>query len=161
MPPDFWAHFTESFWVVLQAGTAALAALLAKWFRGFQSAKKREVAERRAHDAVILAKLEALANQQSDVKAQVKNSHGTNLRHDLDVAIRNSKEARDNSTQALKVVEQIRDSLESLAGDFREARREHVDFRERHNHNAEEIHDLNKRVNALFSAQNKKENNHE
>lgn len=161
MPPDFWAHFTESFWVVLQAGTAALAALLAKWFKGFQSAKKREIAERRAHDAVILAKLEALANQQSDVKAQVKNSHGTNLRHDLDLAIRNSKEARDNSTQALKIVKQISDSLESLTGDFRESKREHIDFRERHNQSTEGIHDLNKRVNALFSAQNKKENNHE
>ena len=155
MPPDFWAHFTESFWVVLQAGTAALAALLAKWFKGFQATKKREIAERRAQDAIILAKLEALASQQSDVKAQVKNSHGTNLRHDLDAAIRNSKEARDNSTQALKIVEQIRDSLESLTGDFREAKREHVDFRERHNRSAEDIQDLNKRVNALFSTVNK------
>ena len=160
MPPDFWAHFTESFWVILQAGTAALAALLAKWFRGFQATKKREISERRAQDAIILVKLEALANQQSDVKAQVKNSHGTNLRHDLDAAIRNSKEARDNSTQALKVVEQIRDSLESLAGDFREAKREHVDFRERHNRSSEDIQDLNKRVNALFSKVNK-ENTYE
>lgn len=161
MPPDFWAHFTESFWVILQAGTAALAALLAKWFKGFQATKKREIAERRAQDAIILAKLEALASQQGDVKAQVKNSHGTNLRHDLDLAIKNSREARDNSTQALKVAEQIRDSVESLAGDFRESKKEHVDFRERHNRSAEDIQDLNKRVNALFSAQNKKENNHE
>nr|DAQ76571.1 MAG TPA: Protein of unknown function (DUF2746) [Caudoviricetes sp.] len=155
MPPDFWAHFTESFWVILQAGTAALAALLAKWFKGFQATKKREIAERRAQDAIILAKLEALASQQGDVKAQVKNSHGTNLRHDLDLAIKNSREARDNSTQALKVAEQIRDSVESLAGDFRESKKEHVDFRERHNRSAEDIQDLNKRVNALFSTVNK------
>lgn len=155
MPPDFWAHFTESFWVILQAGTAALAALLAKWFKGFQATKKREIAERRAQDAIILAKLEALASQQGDVKAQVKNSHGTNLRHDLDLAIKNSREARDNSTQALKVAEQIRDSVESLAGDFRESKKEHVDFRERHNRSAEDIQDLNKRVNALFSTINK------
>lgn len=155
MPPDFWAHFTESFWVILQAGTAALAALLAKWFKGFQATKKREIAERRAQDAIILAKLEALASQQGDVKAQVKNSHGTNLRHDLDLAIKNSREARDNSTQALKVAEQIRDSVESLAGDFRESKKEHADFRERHNRSAEDIQDLNKRVNALFSTVNK------
>lgn len=155
MPPDFWAHFTESFWVILQAGTAALAALLAKWFKGFQATKKREIAERRAQDAIILAKLEALASQQGDVKAQVKNSHGTNLRNDLDLAIKNSREARDNSTQALKVAEQIRDSVESLAGDFRESKKEHVDFRERHNRSAEDIQDLNKRVNALFSTVNK------
>lgn len=155
MPPDFWAHFTESFWVILQAGTAALAALLAKWFKGFQATKKREIAERRAQDAIILAKLEALASQQGDVKAQVKNSHGTNLRHDLDLAIKNSREARDNSTQALKVAEQIRDSVESLAGDFRESKKEHVDFRERHNRSADDIQDLNKRVNALFSTVNK------
>lgn len=155
MPPDFLAHFTESFWVILQAGTAALAALLAKWFKGFQATKKREIAERRAQDAIILAKLEALASQQGDVKAQVKNSHGTNLRHDLDLAIKNSREARDNSTQALKVAEQIRDSVESLAGDFRESKKEHVDFRERHNRSAEDIQDLNKRVNALFSTVNK------
>lgn len=155
MPPDFWAHFTESFWVILQAGTAALAALLAKWFKGFQATKKREIAERRAQDAIILAKLEALASQQGDVKAQVKNSHGTNLRHDLDLAIKNSREARDNSTQALKVAEQIRDSVESLAGDFRESKKEHFDFRERHNRSAEDIQDLNKRVNALFSTVNK------
>lgn len=155
MPPDFWAHFTESFWVILQAGTAALAALLAKWFKGFQATKKREIAERRAQDAIILAKLEALASQQGDVKAQVKNSHGTNLRHDLDLAIKNSREARDNSTQALKVAEQIRDSVESLAGDFRESKKEHVDFRERHNRSAEDIQDLNKRVNTLFSTVNK------
>ena len=155
MPPDFWAHFTESFWVILQAGTAALAALLAKWFKGFQATKKREIAERRAQDAIILAKLEALASQQGDVKAQVKNSHGTNLRHDLDLAIKNSREARDNSTQALKVAEQIRDSVESLADDFRESKKEHVDFRERHNRSAEDIQDLNKRVNALFSTVNK------
>lgn len=155
MPPDFWAHFTESFWVILQAGTAALAALLAKWFKGFQATKKREIAERRAQDAIILAKLEALASQQGDVKAQVKNSHVTNLRHDLDLAIKNSREARDNSTQALKVAEQIRDSVESLAGDFRESKKEHVDFRERHNRSAEDIQDLNKRVNALFSTVNK------
>ncbi len=155
MPPDFWAHFTESFWVILQAGTAALAALLAKWFKGFQATKKREIAERRAQDAIILAKLEALASQQGDVKAQVKNSHGTNLRYDLDLAIKNSREARDNSTQALKVAEQIRDSVESLAGDFRESKKEHVDFRERHNRSAEDIQDLNKRVNALFSTVNK------
>lgn len=161
MPPDFWAHFTESFWVILQAGTAALAAIIAKWLRSFQAAKKREIAERRAQDAIILAKLEKLATQQGDVKAQVKNSHGTNLRHDLDIAIRNSQDARDNSTQALKIVEQIRDSLDALTVDVRESKKEHTDFRERHNHNAEEIHDLNKRVNALFSAQNKKENNHE
>lgn len=161
MPPDFWAHFTESFWVILQAGTAAIAALLAKWFRDFQSTKKREIAERRAQDAIILDRLEGLASQQSAVKAQVKNSHGTNLRHDLDMAIENSKEARDNSTQALKIVNQIKDSLDALTGDVRESRKEHMDFRERHNQNAEEIHDLNKRVNALFSAQNKKENNHE
>lgn len=155
MPPDFWAHFTESFWVILQAGTAALAALLAKWFKGFQATKKREIAERRAQDAIILAKLEALASQQGDVKAQVKNSHGTNLRHDLDLAIKNSREARDNSTQALKVAEQIRDSVESLAGDFRESKKEHVDFRERHNRSAEDIQDLNRRVNVLFSTVNK------
>lgn len=155
MPPDFWAHFTESFWVILQAGTATLAALLAKWFKGFQATKKREIAERRAQDAIILAKLEALASQQGDVKAQVKNSHGTNLRHDLDLAIKNSREARDNSTQALKVAEQIRDSVESLAGDFRESKKEHCDFRERHNRSAEDIQDLNKRVNALFSTVNK------
>ena len=155
MPPDFWAHFTESFWVILQAGTAALAALLAKWFKGFQATKKREIAERRAQDAIILAKLEALASQQGDVKAQVKNSHGTNLRHDLDLAIKNSREARDNSTQALKVAEQIRDSVESLAGDFRESKKEHVDFRERHNRSAEDIQDLNKTVNTLFSTVNK------
>ena len=159
-PPDFFAHMTESFWVILQAGTAAIAAVLAKWFRDFQSTKKREIAERRAHDAVILAKLEALANQQSDVKAQVKNSHGTNLRHDLDIAIKSSQEARDNSTQALKIVQQINESLDALAGDFRESKREHVDFRERHNRSAEDIQELNKRVNALFSTI-KKENTHE
>lgn len=161
MPPDVFANFTESFWVVLQAGTAALAALLAKWFRGLQATKKREIAERRAQDAIILAKLESLANQQSVVKAQVKNSHGTNLRHDLDLAIRNSQQARDNSTQALKIVEQIRDYMEIMADDIKDAKREHSDFRERHNHNADEIHDLNKRVNALFYAQNKKENTNE
>nr|DAV95892.1 MAG TPA: Protein of unknown function (DUF2746) [Caudoviricetes sp.] len=161
MPPDFFAHVAESFWVVLQAGTAAAAAMVAKRFKDFQAVKKRESAERRAQDAVILAKLEKLAAQQGDVKAQVKNSHGTNLRHDLDVAIRNSQDARDNSTQALKIVQQIRDSLDALSSDVLESRREHSDFRERHNHNAEEIHDLNRRVNALFSAQNKKENNHE
>lgn len=160
MPPDFWAHFTESFWVILQAGTAALAAIIAKWLRSFQAAKKREIAERRAQDAIILAKLEKLATQQGDVKAQVKNSHGTNLRHDLDIAIRNSQDARDNSTQALKIVEQIRDSLDSLTVDFRESKREHTDFRDRHNRSAEDIQDLNKRVNALFSTVNK-ENNHE
>lgn len=160
MPPDFWAHFTESFWVILQAGTAALAAIIAKWLRSFQAAKKREIAERRAQDAIILAKLEKLATQQGDVKAQVKNSHGTNLRHDLDIAIRNSQDARDNSTQALKIVEQIRDSLDSLTVDFRESKREHTDFRDRHNRTAEDIQDLNKRVNALFSTVNK-ENNHE
>lgn len=160
MPPDFWAHFTESFWVILQAGTAALAAIIAKWLRSFQAAKKREIAERRAQDAIILAKLEKLATQQGDVKAQVKNSHGTNLRHDLDIAIRNSQDARDNSTQALKIVEQIRDSLDSLTVDFRESKREHTDFRDRHNRSAEDIQDLNKRVNALFSTVNK-ENKHE
>ncbi len=159
-PPDFFAHLTESFWMILQAGTAAFAATAAKRFKDFQAAKKRESAERRAQDAVILAKLEALANQQSDVKAQVKNSHGTNLRNDLDEAIRVSREARDNSTQALKIVAQIRDSLETLTGDFRESKREHADFRERHNRSAEDIQDLNKRVNALFSTI-KKENTHE
>lgn len=159
MPPDFWAHFTESFWVILQAGTAALAAIIAKWLRSFQAAKKRETAERRAQDAIILAKLEKLATQQGDVKAQVKNSHGTNLRHDLDIAIRNSQDARDNSTRALKIVEQIRDSLDSLSVDFRESKREHTDFRDRHNRSAEDIQDLNKRVNALFSTVNKENNN--
>lgn len=161
MPPDFWAQVSNIFWIVLQSGTTAAAAYGAKWLKGLQATKKKEAAERRAQDAVILARLEALANQQSTVKDEVKNSHGTNLRHDLDIAIQNSQEARDNSTQALKIIEQIKDSLDSLTGDVHEARREHSDFRERHNHNAEEIHDLNKRVNALFSAQNKKENKHE
>lgn len=105
--------------------------------------------------------LDELANQSQAVKFEVKNSHGTNLRYDLDVAIKSATEARDNSTQALKIVKQISDSLESLTVDFRESKREHIDFRERHNQSTEEIHDLNKRVNTLFSAQNKKENNHE
>lgn len=161
MPPDFWATIGSNFWMVLQGATTAVAAYGAKWLKELQATKKKEAAERRAQDAVILARLEALSNQQSEVKTEVKNSHGTNLRHDLDVAIQNSQEARDNSTRALKIIEQIKDSIESLTGDVREAKREHSDFRERHNHNAEEIHDLNKRVNALFSAQNKKENTHE
>ena len=161
MPPDFWAHFTESFWVILQAGTAAAAATAAKWLKDLQSAKKKETAERKAQDAVILKRLEALSNQQSEVKTEVKNSHGTNLRNDLDIAIKSSQEARNNSTQALKIVNQIKDSLDVLAVDVRESKKEHTDFRERHNQSTEEIHDLNKRVNALFSAQNKKENNHE
>ncbi len=160
-PPDFFAHITESFWLILQAGTAAFAAAAAKWLKDLQASKKKESAERKAQDAVILDRLEALSNQQNDVKSEVKNSHGTNLRHDLDIAIKNSQEARDNSTQALNIVGQIKDSLDSLADDFRESKREHIDFRERHNQNAEEIHDLNKRVNTLFSAQNKMENNNE
>lgn len=146
---------------MLQLGIGAAVTTLTIKFSGWQSTKKKELAERRAKDAEIMARLDDLANQSNAVKSEVKNSHGTNLRHDLDVAIKSATEARDNSTRALKVVEQIKDSLESLAGDFRESKREHVDFRERHNQNAEEIHDLNKRVNALFSAQNKKENNHE
>lgn len=161
MPPDFWAQVGNNFWMVLQAGTATAAAYGAKWLKELQATKKKEAAERRAQDAVILARLEALSNQQSEVKDEVKNTHSTNLRHDLDIAIKSSQAARDNSTQALKIVEQIRDSLDALTVDVRESKKEHTDFRERHNHNAEEIHDLNKRVNALFSAQNKKENNHE
>lgn len=160
MPPDFWAQLSNNFWMVLQAGTATAAAYGAKWLKELQATKKKEAAERRAQDAVILQRLEALSNQQSEVKEEVKNTHSTNLRHDLDIAIKSSQEARDNSTQALKVAEQIRDSVESLAGDFRESKKEHVDFRERHNRSAEDIQDLNKRVNALFSTVNK-ENNHE
>lgn len=161
MPPDFWATISNNFWMVLQAGTATAAAYGAKWLKELQATKKKEEAERRAQDAVILERLEALSSQQTEVKTEVKNSHGTNLRHDLDIAIKNSREARDNSTQALKIVAQIRDSLEYLTVDVRESKKEHADFRERHNQNVEEIHDLNKRVNALFSAHNKKENNHE
>lgn len=161
MPPDFFAQISESFWLILQAGTAVAAGSAAKWLKDLQVTKKKESVERKAQDAVILKRLEALSNQQSEVKTEVKNSHGTNLRHDLDIAIQSSQEARDNSTQALKIVEQIRDSLETLTADVRESKKEHSDFRERHNQSTEEIHDLNKRVNALFSAQNKKENNHE
>lgn len=160
-PPDFFAQISESFWLILQAGTAVAAGSAAKWLKDLQASKKKESAERKAQDAAILARLEALSNQQSEVKTEVKNSHGTNLRHDLDIAIKSSQEARDNSTQALKIVNQIKDSLDVLTVDVRESKKEHSDFRERHNQNAEEIHDLNKRVNALFSAQNKKENNHE
>ena len=161
MPPDFFAQISESFWLILQAGTAVAAGSAAKWLKDLQASKKKESAERKAQDAVILKRLEALSNQQREVKTEVKNSHGTNLRHDLDIAIQSSQEARDNSTQALKIVNQIKDSLDVLTVDVRESKKEHSDFRERHNQNAEEIHDLNKRVNALFSAQNKKENNHE
>lgn len=161
MPPDFFAQISESFWLILQAGTAVAAGSAAKWLKDLQASKRKESAERKAQDAVILKRLEALSNQQREVKTEVKNSHGTNLRHDLDIAIQSSQKARDNSTQALKIVEQIRDSLETLTADVRESKKEHTDFRERHNQNAEEIHDLNKRVNALFSAQNKKENSHE
>lgn len=161
MPPDFFAQISESFWLILQAGTAVAAGSAAKWLKDLQASKRKESAERKAQDAVILARLEALSNQQREVKTEVKNSHGTNLRHDLDIAIQSSQEARDNSTQALKIVNQIKDSLDVLTVDVRESKKEHSDFRERHNQNAEEIHDLNKRVNALFSAQNKKENNHE
>lgn len=161
MPPDFFAQISESFWLILQAGTAVAAGSAAKWLKDLQASKRKESAERKAQDAVILARLEALSNQQREVKTEVKNSHGTNLRHDLDIAIQSSQEARDNSTQALKIVNQIKDSLDVLTVDVRESKKEHSDFRERHNQNTEEIHDLNKRVNALFSAQNKKENNHE
>lgn len=161
MPPDFFAPLAHHFWVMVQAGIALVMGAVTIKFRDWKAIKEKDSSERRAKEAEIMEKLEKLVEQQQAVKAQVKNSHGTNLRNDLDIAIRNSREARDNSTQALKVAEQIRDSVESLSGDFRESKKEHADFRERHNQNAEEIHDLNKRVNALFSAQNKKENYHE
>lgn len=161
MPPNFFDPLAASFWDMLQLGIGAAVTTLTIKFSGWQSTKKKELAERRVKDAEIMARLDELANQSQAVKSEVKNSHGTNLRHDLDVAIKSATEARDNSTQALKIVKQISDSLESLTADFRESKREHIDFRERHNQSTEEIHDLNKRVNALFSAQNKKENNHE
>ena len=160
MPPNFFDPIAASFWDMLQLAIGAAVTTLTIKFSGWQSTKKKELAERRVKDAEIMARLDELANQSQAVKSEVKNSHGTNLRHDLDVAIKNSKEARDNSTRALKIVEQIKDSLESLSGDFRESKREHMDFRERHNRSAEDIQDLNKRVNALFSTVNK-EINHE
>lgn len=161
MPPNFFDPLAASFWDMLQLAIGAAVTTLTIKFSGWQSTKKKELVERRVKDAEIMARLDELVNQSQAVKSEIKNSHGTNLRNDLDVAIKNSKEARDNSTQALKIVKQISDSLESLTVDFRESKREHIDFRERHNQSTEEIHDLNKRVNALFSAQNKKENNHE
>lgn len=151
MPPNFFDPLTTSFWDMLQLAMGVAITTLTIKFSGWKSAKERELADRRVQDAEIMARLDELASQGRVVKSEVKNTHATNLRHDLDVAIKTAGEARDNSTRALKVVEQIRDAMESLAGDFRESKREHVDFRERHNRNAEDIHDLNKRVNAIFS----------
>lgn len=160
MPPNFFDPIAASFWDMLQLGIGAAVTTLTIKFSGWKSTKEKELAERRVKDAEIMARLDELTSQSQAVKSEVKNSHGTNLRNDLDEAIRVSRAARDNSTQALKIVGQIRDSLESLAGDFRESKREHMDFRERHNRSAEDIQDLNKRVNALFSTL-KKENTHE
>lgn len=160
MPPNFFDPLAASFWDMLQLAIGTAVTTLTIKFSGWQSTKKKELAERRVKDAEIMARLDELANQSQAVKSEVKNSHGTNLRHDLDVAIKSATEARDNSTQALKIVKQISDSLESLTVDFRESKREHIDFRERHNQSMEEIYDLNKRVNAIFSTINK-ENTHE
>lgn len=160
MPPNFFDPLAASFWDMLQLAIGAAVTTLTIKFSGWQSTKKKELTERRVKDAEIMARLDELANQSQAVKSEVKNSHGTNLRHDLDVAVKSATEARDNSTQALKIVKQISDSLESLTVDFRESKREHIDFRERHNQSMEEIHDLNKRVNAIFSTINK-ENTHE
>lgn len=160
MPPDFFSQFASSFWDMLQLGIGAAVTTLTIKFSGWQSTKKKELAERRLKDAEIMKRLDKLANQSEDVKAEVKNTHSTNLRHDLDKAVKSASEARDNSTQALKIVKRISDSLDSLASDFRESKREHMDFRDRHNRSAEDIQDLNKRVNALFSTVNK-ENKHE
>lgn len=161
MPPDFFLQFASSFWDILQLGIGAAVTTLTIKFSSWKSAKEKELAERRLKDAEIIKRLDKLANQGEDVKAEVKNTHSTNLRHDLDKAVKGASEARDNSTQALKIVKQISSSLDSLTSDFRESKREHMDFRDRHNRSAEDIQDLNKRVNALFSAQNKKETNHE
>lgn len=160
MPPDFFQPLFDEFIGLSQAILAGIATFATIKFRELSSSRKREHIEREAHNAEIIARLEGLSNAQTEVKAQVKNSHGTVLRDDLDKAINLAQEARDNSTQALKIVGQIKDSLGSLANDFRESRREHMDFRERHNQSTEEIHDLNKRVNAIFSTINK-ENTHE
>ena len=148
MPPNFFDPLAASFWDMLQLAIGVSVTTLTIKFSGWKSAKEKELAERRVKDAEIMAHLEKLMNQSKDVKEQVENTHSTNLRHDLD-------EVRDISTQALKNSEQIKGTLESLAGDFRESKREHLDFRERHNRSAEDIQDLNKRVNALFSTVNK------
>lgn len=153
MPPNFFDPLAASFWDMLQLAIGAAVTTLTIKFSGWKSAKEKELAERRVKDAEIMARLDDLANQSQTVKEEVKNTHTTNLRHDLD-------KVREISTQALKNSEQIKGTLDSLAGDFRESKREHTDFRERHNRSAEDIQDLNKRVNALFSTINK-ENNHE
>lgn len=155
MPPNFFDPLTASFWDMLQLAMGVAITTLTIKFSGWKSVKELELAERRVQDAEIMARLDELASQGRVVKSEVKNTHATNLRHDLDVAIKTAGEARDNSTRALKVVEQIRDAMESLAGDFRESKREHADFRERHNRTAEDIQDLNRRVNSIFSTINR------